>query len=201
MLTGRYHGQPLAPHVLLPLEPVHFARWLMLFERTARTVCPQAGAEYLLEKANRIAGSLQMGVGFSCGEVPTRRWPLMSDEPKTSALLGTLLSVIFRQRIIEPDVDAGIQHVAAVAGQDVTPEAWRAAVTEAVWAGYIHDPVRLQAGALQCHWHLELTALGVEAVRRSAGLVTRGQSQRPGDLGEGIRDEGLQSDRRVSGEI
>ena len=89
----------------------------------------------------------------------------MSGEPKTPPLVGTLLSIIFRQRIIEPDVDAGLARLAAVAGQDVTPEAWRAAVTEAVWAGFIHDPVRLQAGALQCHWQLELTALGVETVR------------------------------------
>jgi hypothetical protein len=92
----------------------------------------------------------------------------MSDEPKTTSLVGTLLSVISRQRIIEPDVDAGIAHLAAVTGQDVPPEAWRAAVTEAVRAGYIHDPVRLQARALQCQWHLELTALGVETVWRSS---------------------------------
>jgi hypothetical protein len=90
----------------------------------------------------------------------------MSDEAKASALLGRLLSVIFRQRIIEPDVDAGIARLAASAGKDVPPEAWRAGVTEALWAGYIHDPVRLQVGALQCHWHLELTAKGVETVRR-----------------------------------
>lgn len=90
----------------------------------------------------------------------------MSDGPETSALLATLLSVVFRERIIEPDIDAGIARLAAIGEQTVTPEAWRAAVTEAVWAGYIHDPVRLQAGALQCHWHLELTPQGVEAVRR-----------------------------------
>jgi hemoglobin len=72
LLTGRYHGQPLAPHVLLPLEPDHFARWLMLFERTARTLCTQAGADLLLEKAQRIARSLQMGVAVSRGEVPSR---------------------------------------------------------------------------------------------------------------------------------
>lgn len=36
LLTGRYHGQPLAAHFPLRLEPLHFARWLVLFEQTAR---------------------------------------------------------------------------------------------------------------------------------------------------------------------
>jgi hypothetical protein len=33
-------------------------------------------------------------------------------------------------------------------------------------AGLIREPVRLPEGALQCHWHLELTPQGVEAARR-----------------------------------
>ncbi len=72
LLTGRYHGQPLAAHFPLPLEPVHFARWLMLFEHTARQVCTPEGADYLLEKAHRIARSLEMGVAVSRGELPSR---------------------------------------------------------------------------------------------------------------------------------
>jgi hypothetical protein len=39
-------------------------------------------------------------------------------------------------------------------------------VADALAAEYIHDPVRLPAGALHCHWHLELTPNGVEAARR-----------------------------------
>src|SRR3954454_3192991 len=61
LMTGRYHGQPLAAHTPLPLEPAHFARWLMLFEQTARTVCTREGADYLMEKARRIASSLEIG--------------------------------------------------------------------------------------------------------------------------------------------
>jgi hemoglobin len=34
LLTGRYHGQPLSAHAKLPLQPHHFARWLVLFEQT-----------------------------------------------------------------------------------------------------------------------------------------------------------------------
>jgi hemoglobin len=72
LLTGRYHGQPLAAHSPLPLEPTHFARWLVLFEQTARQVCTTEGADYLMEKAHRIARSLEMGVAVSRGALPSR---------------------------------------------------------------------------------------------------------------------------------
>lgn len=72
LLTGRYHGQPVAAHFPLPLEPLHFARWLLLFEQTARRVCTPEGADYLIEKAHRIARSLEKGVAVSGGELPSR---------------------------------------------------------------------------------------------------------------------------------
>lgn len=72
LLTGRYHGQPLEAHLPLPLGPLHFARWLALFEQTAREVCTPEGADYLMEKAHRIARSLEMGVAVSRGELPPR---------------------------------------------------------------------------------------------------------------------------------
>jgi hypothetical protein len=84
-----------------------------------------------------------------------------------SSLLETMLSVIFRQSIIEPDADTGIAHLAAVADRHAPADAWRAVVAQAMAMGYIHDPVRLPAGALQCHWHLELTPKGVEAAQAS----------------------------------
>ncbi len=56
----------------MPLKPDHFARWLVLFEQTARMVCTETGANHLLDKARRIAGSLQMGVAVSRGELPSR---------------------------------------------------------------------------------------------------------------------------------
>ena len=36
LMTGRYHGQPMAKHVPLPVDARHFDRWLALFEQTAR---------------------------------------------------------------------------------------------------------------------------------------------------------------------
>jgi hypothetical protein len=89
----------------------------------------------------------------------------MTDQT-TSPLLGPLLQTIFRQRITEPDSDTGLARLAASTGRDAGVDDWREAVTDALSAGYIHDPVRLLAGALHCHWHLELTPKGVETVRR-----------------------------------
>ncbi|MBB5695287.1 group III truncated hemoglobin [Muricoccus pecuniae] len=70
LMTGRYHGQPMAAHARLDLRAAHFARWLALFERTAREVCTPAGADHLLERAHRIARSLEHGLAFHRGELP-----------------------------------------------------------------------------------------------------------------------------------
>ena len=40
LMTGRYHGTPMAKHLPLPIEGGHFDRWLALFEETAREICP-----------------------------------------------------------------------------------------------------------------------------------------------------------------
>jgi hemoglobin len=73
LMTGRYHGNPMAPHLKLPLAPPHFARWLALFEATARQVCSEPAVTLLLEKAQRIARSLQLGIEAKRGVVPTRQ--------------------------------------------------------------------------------------------------------------------------------
>jgi hypothetical protein len=90
----------------------------------------------------------------------------MSSDLNASPLLGALLLVIFRQRITAPDSDAGLVHLAASTDRDASVNDWLTAVADALAAGYIYDPVRLPAGALQCHWHLELTPKGVETARR-----------------------------------
>src|SRR4051812_352820 len=43
LMTGRFKGSPMQAHVRLGgLRPTHFARWLHLFEATAREVCTPA---------------------------------------------------------------------------------------------------------------------------------------------------------------
>jgi hypothetical protein len=83
----------------------------------------------------------------------------------TNDTLSRLLIAVFRHRIREPDADAGLDHLVALLGGGAALDEARLAVRNALEAGYIHDPVRLPAGALQCFWHLELTPRGVEAAR------------------------------------
>lgn len=59
--SGRYHGQPMPKHAALPIDARHFDRWLTLFEGTVRDTCSSAVAEVFIEKARRIATSLEMG--------------------------------------------------------------------------------------------------------------------------------------------
>jgi hypothetical protein len=81
-------------------------------------------------------------------------------DPKSLLLLTAL-----RHRIHEPNIEAGFQRFKAVAGQPVDYNAFCDAVAECLRDGLIREPVRLPDGALQCHWHLELTTKGVEAAR------------------------------------
>ena len=62
LMSGRYHGQPMMKHMPLPVDGRHFDRWLELFERTAREVCPGAASDHFIERAHRIAKSLEMGI-------------------------------------------------------------------------------------------------------------------------------------------
>lgn len=62
-MSGRYKGQPMAKHQALSgVRPAHFEIWLGLFRDTARDVCPPAIAARFVEKADRIAQSLQLGM-------------------------------------------------------------------------------------------------------------------------------------------
>src|ERR1700761_3909847 len=87
----------------------------------------------------------------------------------TDALLknaeSTLLMVAFRHNINEPTIEAGYERFAALSGWVVSEPDFRDAVAACLRGGLIHEPVRLPEGALQCHWHLELTPKGVAAAR------------------------------------
>jgi hemoglobin len=73
LMSGRYHGQPMPVHAALPIEPHHFDRWLQLFARTAREVCPPPAAQYFIERAQRIADSLELGIAARRGEIREAR--------------------------------------------------------------------------------------------------------------------------------
>ena len=67
LMTGRYHGTPMVKHMRLPVDAAHFDRWLSLFEATARELCPPPAAEHFVERARRIAASLELGVANGQG--------------------------------------------------------------------------------------------------------------------------------------
>ena len=76
-----------------------------------------------------------------------------------------LLTTALRHTITEPNIEAGFECFAALTTGSVTYDAFCAAVASCLRDGLIREPIRLPEGALQCHWHLELTAKGVEAAR------------------------------------
>jgi tellurite resistance-related uncharacterized protein len=51
----------------LPVDGAHFDRWLALFEATARELCPPKAADHLIERARRIAESLELGIAGAHG--------------------------------------------------------------------------------------------------------------------------------------
>jgi len=67
--TGRYDGRPLRPHLRLPLEPMHFDRWLSLFETTVRELCADEVAQAFMLRARRIADSFEMAIGTHHGKL------------------------------------------------------------------------------------------------------------------------------------
>ncbi|MET3779456.1 truncated hemoglobin YjbI [Brevundimonas sp. 1080] len=54
-------------HLPLPIDARHFDRWLELFVETARTLCPPIAAYHFIERARRIAESLELGVANASG--------------------------------------------------------------------------------------------------------------------------------------
>ncbi|MGE0061664.1 MAG: group III truncated hemoglobin [Xanthobacteraceae bacterium] len=62
LMSGRYHGSPMVKHLPLPVDAAHFDRWLALFRETVRALCPPAAQTHFIERAERIAESLEMGI-------------------------------------------------------------------------------------------------------------------------------------------
>jgi hemoglobin len=73
LMTGRYHGQPMRVHLPLPVDRSHFDRWLALFEKTAAEICPPVAAAHFVERAHRIADSLEMGIATAQGRIVAPR--------------------------------------------------------------------------------------------------------------------------------
>jgi hemoglobin len=80
--SGRYRGQPMVAHMLLPVGTPHFERWLEIFTETAREIFPPAAATQFVERAYRIAESLELGIAAQKEQVepvPKRNRPAEPD--------------------------------------------------------------------------------------------------------------------------
>jgi hemoglobin len=67
LMSGHYQGRPMEKHLPLPVDARHFDRWLQLFEETADEVCPPVAAAHFVERAHRIAESLELGIATGHG--------------------------------------------------------------------------------------------------------------------------------------
>ena len=65
--SGVYQGRPMPKHLPLPIDARHFDRWLELFEATACDLCPPVAAAHFIERARRIAESLELGIANANG--------------------------------------------------------------------------------------------------------------------------------------
>ena len=77
LMTGRYHGQPMQAHIRLPVAAEHFDRWIGLFENTANALCPPTAAAHFIERARRIADSLELGIASHQGRITSPRFSVV----------------------------------------------------------------------------------------------------------------------------
>jgi hypothetical protein len=98
---------------------------------------------------------------------PAGSKPAHEDTPMTAEPRRLLLMTAFRNVINEPNIEAGFEKFAALTGDDIDFGAFSEAVAACLRDGLIREPIRLPEGALQCHWHLELTPKGVAAARQA----------------------------------
>lgn len=65
LMSGQYKGRPMIAHAAIPgIGSEHFTRWLQLFRQTAAEVCDTAAADLFIDRAERIAQSLQAGIAL-----------------------------------------------------------------------------------------------------------------------------------------
>ena len=88
--------------------------------------------------------------------------------PMTDAQVA-LLRVAFRHPIAEPNIEAGYARFHTLDADALDYPSFCDAIASSLREGLIREPIRLPEGALQCHWHLELTPKGVHAARAISG--------------------------------
>ncbi|GAA4792493.1 group III truncated hemoglobin [Olivibacter ginsenosidimutans] len=59
-----YYGSPFLPHAGLPIDNIHFERWLILFKQTIQENFSGAIAEEALWRANKMAEMFQFKLAY-----------------------------------------------------------------------------------------------------------------------------------------
>ena len=77
--------------------------------------------------------------------------------------VALLLRTAFQHFVTEANAEAGIARVQELTDRVLPDTVLYEALASCLRDGLIHEPIRLPPGALQCHWRLELTPLGVAA--------------------------------------
>ena len=83
----------------------------------------------------------------------------------TTDVRALFVKTAFRHVINEPNIEAGFERFCAITKRSIDYSAFSDAVASCLRDGLIREPIRLPEGALQCHWHLELTPAGVATAR------------------------------------
>ena len=74
LMSGRYKGRPMPVHArITELNGAHFEHWLALFRATAAEICEPPAAVVFIDRAERIAQSLQMGIALHRDAVESMR--------------------------------------------------------------------------------------------------------------------------------
>ena len=85
----------------------------------------------------------------------------------TRELRDALLRIVFERPISAETIEEGLDMLFQRFEREPSRAALAAAVQDVVAAGLAYEPVRLPAGALHCHWRLELTPRGQQAAQQA----------------------------------
>ncbi len=97
---------------------------------------------------------------------PDQMNPGHSGEPRNpDRAVGEMLSIALHHSIDEPNIETAFERVQQLTTTTLAYDTFRDAIDLCLRDGLIRDPVRIEEGALQCHWKLELTPKGAAAAR------------------------------------
>ena len=77
-----------------------------------------------------------------------------------------LLRVALRHFVSADNAEDAFERVQALVPEKLDATMFHETIDLCLRDGLIRDPIRIEEGALQCHWKLELTPKGVEQARK-----------------------------------